>query len=651
VLKVPGDAGITRGAIVTAMRANRESLCVVEALSSEDSNDDDDDDAATFARRSPATGFWTPKQVHEAVSASGPKLETFSVDVRARGACGALTQQLTSPVVRVRRLDVRAGAAALAAEDKKRLFAAVAACVSEEPSDLGLRRLTLASCGLNAEDAEALVAALEAGDALAPEESADVQLERAENVVSRKPPFELDVAENPELGCAGAAALARLVARGRIHALRMENCGVSEAGARALGDALASPKCALVAADLSRNFLGAGGVAAAADGLARGAAAGAARLRALHLGHNAFGCAGAAALARAARASDAFGRLETLDAPGNGMGPEGIAALARGVLSAHGAPRLRELRLQGNPLGAAGARALARASLALSDGDDWTETTTYPYEATVKLPSEARRATHGSLRVLGLGSAKLGAAGAAAVAWAMRRDGGALRHVSALDLSANDVGESGAALPVSGRDVVRGGFTRDGDGPRDGETFGDGGRRTAAERTFGEDDEDDEDDENASNALASLARDLAAAPALRRLDLGYNSLGDAGARVVAAAAASGRAPVTRGAFALDLRRNSIGDAGAAALARALSAARAGGGAGDILSSVDLRSNAIGEEGLEALRAHVASGRVASNYMPTRWATRREPAPAEREAPEPRGLAGREEGATEVEVAA
>ena len=682
MLKVPGDAGITRGAIVTAMRANRESLCVVEALSSEDSNDDDDD-AATFARRSPATGFWTPKQVHEAVSASGPKLETFSVDVRARGACGALTQQLTSPVVRVRRLDVRAGAAALAAEDKKRLFAAVAAFsrASEEPSDTqGLRRLTLASCGLNAEDAEALVAALEAGDAgdSRPEESADVEsaersslesLESFENVVvSRKPPFELDVAENPELGCAGAAALARLVACGRIHTLRMENCGVSEAGARALGDALASPKCALVVADVSRNFLGAGGVAAAANGLARGAAAGAARLRALHLGHNAFGCAGAVALARVSRVSDAFGRLETLDAPGNGMGPEGIAALARGVLSARGAPRLRELRLQGNPLGAAGARALARASLALSDGDDddWTETTettTYPYEATVKrIPSEgedeARRATHESLRVLGLGSAKLGAAGAAAVAWAMRRElGGALRHVSALDLSANDVGESGAALPVSGRDVVRGGFARDGpcrDGPRDGETFGDGGGRTAAESAFGEDDEDDEDDENASNALASLARDLAAAPALRRLDLGYNSLGDAGARVVAAAAASGRAPVTRGAFALDLRRNSIGDVGAAALARALSAARGGGGGGDILSSVDLRSNAIGEEGLEALRAHVVSGRVASNYMPTRWAARREPArsgKAEREAPEPRGLAGREEGATEVEVAA
>jgi hypothetical protein len=119
---------------------------------------------------------------------------------------------------------------------------------------------------------------------------------------------------------------------------------------------------------------------------------------------------------------------------------------------------------------------------------------------------------------------------------------------------------------------------------------------------------------------------------------------------VAAAVASRRAPDARGAFALDLRRNSIGDAGAAALARALSAAAAAGDAGDVLSSVDLRSNAIGEEGLEALRAHVAAGRVASNYMPTRWA-RQEPAPTEQEAPETRGLGGREEGAAEVEVAA
>jgi hypothetical protein len=632
VLKVPGDAGITRGAIVTAMRANRESLRVVEALSSEDSREEDfSDDAAT-----PATGFWTPKQVHEAVNSSGPKLLTFAVDVRARGACGALMQQLTSPVVRVRRLDVRAGVSALAAEDKKRLFAAVAVAASPASRDGsfsrsgGLRRLTLASCGLSAEDAEELVAALGGDDAeLAPER--DKKTDDETNAPGGG--FELDVAENPGLGCAGAAALAKLVADGKIRALRMETCGVGEAGARALGDALASRRCALTALDLSRNFLGAGGAAALAEGLAFGAAAGAARLATLRLGHNAFGCAGASALAACAKTSDALERLERLDLQSNGMGPEGIAFLARGVLSARGAPRLRELRLQGNPMGAAGARALARASLALPDGD----------EGEALSPAFA---THGSLRVLGLGSAKLGVVGAAAVAWAMRQElSGALRGVSALDLSANDVGESGAALPVSGRDVVRGGFSHDRADVEAG-TLGDAGGRTATE----DEDEDEDEDENDSNALASLARDLAAAPALRRLDLGYNSLGDAGARVVAAAVASRRAPDARGAFALDLRRNSIGDAGAAALARALSAAAAAGDAGDVLSSVDLRSNAIGEEGLEALRAHVAAGRVASNYMPTRWA-RQEPAPTEQEAPETRGLGGREEGAAEVEVAA
>ena len=629
------------------MRANRESLRVVEALSSEDSRKADEEDFSDDAA-TPATGFWTPKQVHEAVNSSGPKLVTFEVDVRARGACGALMQQLTSPVVRVRRLDVRAGAHALAAEDKKRLFAAVAVAASpasrasgSSSRSGGLRRLTLASCGLSAEDAEELVVAL-GGDEhpeLAPEPEREKKTDDETNAPGGG--FELDVAENPGLGCAGAAALARLVADGKIRALRMETCGVGEAGARALGDALASRRCALTALDLSRNFLGAGGAAALAEGLARGAAAGAARLATLRLGHNAFGCAGASALAACARASDAFERLERLDTQSNGMGPEGIAALARGVLSARGAPRLRELRLQGNPMGAAGARALARASLALPDGD----------EGEALLPRA--NATHGSLRVLGLGSAKLGVVGAAAVAWAMRRDGGALRGVSALDLSANDVGESGAALPVSGSDVVRGGFPHEenwADGEKKAGTLGDAGRRTAAEDE--DEDEDENENENAErNALASLARDLAAAPALRRLDLGYNSLGDAGARVVAAAVASRCARNgARGAFALDLRRNSIGDAGAAALARALSAAAGGGDAFDVLSSVDLRSNAIGEEGLEALRAHVAAGRVASNYMPTRWA-RHEPAPTEQEAPETRGMGGREEGAAEVEVAA
>jgi hypothetical protein len=55
---------------------------------------------------------------------SGPSLRYLGVDVRSRGVCAALVQHLASPVVRVRRLDVRA--ARLAAAEKLDLFAAVA---------------------------------------------------------------------------------------------------------------------------------------------------------------------------------------------------------------------------------------------------------------------------------------------------------------------------------------------------------------------------------------------------------------------------------------------------------------------------------------------------------------------------------------------
>ena len=55
---------------------------------------------------------------------SGPHLRYLGVDVRSRGVCAALVQHLASPVVRVRRLDVRA--ARLAHAEKLELFAAVA---------------------------------------------------------------------------------------------------------------------------------------------------------------------------------------------------------------------------------------------------------------------------------------------------------------------------------------------------------------------------------------------------------------------------------------------------------------------------------------------------------------------------------------------
>jgi hypothetical protein len=113
-----------------------------------------------------------------------------------------------------------------------------------------------------------------------------------------------------------------------------------------------------------------------------------------------------------------------------------------------------------------------------------------------------------------------------------------------------------------------------------------------------------------SPRLISLASSLASAPSLRRLDLGYNNLGDAGAGAIASAFSLG---LGAGGVELDLQRNSIGDEGAAALARAL-----GECLESAVRSLDLRSNAIGDAGLEALSAHVKAGTARLNFMPARW---------------------------------
>ena len=191
---------------------------------------------------------------------------------------------------------------------------------------------------------------------------------------------------------------------------------------------------------------------------------------------------------------------------------------------------------------------------------------------------------------------------------------GRLSRVASLDLSANEIGEGGrAGLLVTGGEVVDGAPAAD-----DADAVGGVA--------------------SPPSALASLARDLAASPSLRALNLGYNSLGDAGAGAVAAALAS--AGRTRAAAAgpveLDLQRNSIGDAGAAALAAALGtnlasadadARRSSSGGYEpaarraVATRVDLRSNAIGAAGMEALASRVASGEVLANYMPAGWAAR------------------------------
>ena len=661
VLRVPGEATVTRASLVSIVRAHRESLRELHAHASRDGE----------------RGWWTPKHVHALVSAASPKFRRLAVDVRSRGVCPALLSQLQSPVVRVRRLDVRA--ASLAPAEKIALFDAArrlrgraaemrratsSQSLSDEtlrlsrspgvvsrsnpdpdrdPDPDALRSVAVSSCGLDGDDAAALAEAV--GIDLEDDVEDDV-------ATSSSSAMDLDLSDNPGMGCRGASALAPLVARGAVASLDLENCGVGESGAEALAEALASPRCALRRLNLSRNFIGATGVRRVAEGAARGAAARSARpsnagapLLALLVSHNAFGCEGATALAEAAETSDAFARLEILDATMNGIGPAGVAALARATLGGSGAPALRELRLAGNPVGAAGARALARACATPSDSN-------------LSPPT---------LETLTLGSARLGVVGAAAVAWAMSRPRGRLARVARLDLSANDIGECGAAIRVTGGEIV--GFV-DAE-----EVGGDGGRGEVAAGNADDAAAGNADDAAAGNAddaaagnvdsptaLSSLADDLASARSLRRLDLGYNSLGDAGALAVAAAVARAAATATRdededergggasssergggassskrgggasssergGGVELDLQRNSIGNAGALALAEALGVADA---PGRRVARVDLRSNAVGEAGLSALDALVAAGRVASNYMPPRWGPRERVADMEAE---------------------
>ena len=275
----------------------------------------------------------------------------------------------------------------------------------------------------------------------------------------------------------------------------------------------------------------------------------------------------------------------------NGIGPDGAAAMARSILvygvggdddekphspsAVRGAPVLRELFMNGNPLGAVGAAAIADACASAG-------------------PVDGARP---SLEVLSLSATRLGVSGASALATAMIVPGGPLSRVSHLDLSANDIGESGAGF--------RRRMTPAADDKPDNRLVGvppsdllhptDSSPATVAE----------------TSSLIALTSSLASAPSLRRLDLGYNNLGDAGAGAIASAF-----PLGLGASVaeLDLQRNSIGDEGAAALARALEECIEG----VMVRSLDLRSNAIGDAGMEALRVHVAAGTARLNFMPARW---------------------------------
>ena len=331
-----------------------------------------------------------------------------------------------------------------------------------------------------------------------------------------------------------------------------------------VAEALASPRCALRRLNLSsqlhrrdRGETRRGGRGSGRRG-AFGTAHRRTRARAPRASRESqrVGCEGATALADAAETSDAFARLEILDATTNGIGPRGWRRWRARRSEGRARRRFASCDWRGIP-SAAGARALVRARarhLRIRTGIDPT------------------------LETLTLGSARLGVVGAAAVAWAMSRPRGRL-PASRGDLSANDIGEQVGAAPRFASRGAKSSASRRRE--RAGRA---GGTRTPPPAGT-----------RRSTALSSLADDLASARSLRRLDLGYNSLGDAGVppspprwrerrrrrratrtRTNEAAGASsserggGASSSERGGgVELDLQRNSIGNAGALALAEAL----------------------------------------------------------------------------------
>ena len=245
------------------------------------------------------------------------------------------------------------------------------------------------------------------------------------------------------------------------------------------------------------------------------------------------------------------------------MGPEG--ALARGVLSARGGRGCGSSGCRATPWAPRSARWHARRLRFR------TETTTgrrRPRTHTRRPSSSASCARRTNPRA-SWGWARRARRGGAAPSRAMRREAAA-RHVSALDFP-RTTGRVRRGAPVAGATSC-GGFTRDGDGPRDGETPGDGGRRTAAESAFGRRrgrrGRRGRRERLERAGVAGATRGGASATA----GPGYNSLGDAGARVVPPPRAGARAGDARRSLP-DLRRNSIGDAGAAAPARLRGARR------------------------------------------------------------------------------
>jgi hypothetical protein len=172
----------------------------------------------------------------------------------------------------------------------------------------------------------------------------------------------LDLSSNAGIGVDACVAFAHALAASphhhagapppRLRALSLGGCGVGDAGARVLGDAL--PACtSLALLSLFSAGIGDAGAAALAAGLARNAS-----LTSLCLFGNAVRDAGAAALATALRANATCTSLDLFD---NDIHLSGVAALVDVIAPGGGAaPALREVRLELAP-----PRVQAEAAVAL----------------------------------------------------------------------------------------------------------------------------------------------------------------------------------------------------------------------------------------------------------------------------------------------
>ncbi len=170
----------------------------------------------------------------------------------------------------------------------------------------------------------------------------------------------LDCSGNAAVGVDACVALAHALsapaAPPPLATLSLGGCGVGDAGARVLGDAL--PRCvALRSLSLFSASIGDAGAAALAAGLSRNGGG----LTALNLFGNRIGDAGAAAMAAALAANRALTALDVYD--NEPIGAAGVRALAAVLQPGGGASAaLRQLRLDLAPLPAEEATALAASA-------------------------------------------------------------------------------------------------------------------------------------------------------------------------------------------------------------------------------------------------------------------------------------------------